>query len=67
MPKRLLTMRRLSCRVPFRLACSRTKAYAASRVPFEPAFETNLSFAAAILVRSGMGVFVYDQNRLHLP
>lgn len=31
-----------------------------SHVPFEPAFETNLSFAAATFVRSGMGVFVSD-------
>jgi DNA-binding transcriptional LysR family regulator len=37
-----------------------TESIRRSRVPFEAALETNLSFAAATLVREGMGVFITD-------
>jgi len=37
-----------------------TESIRRSRVPFEVALETNLSFAAATFVREGMGVFITD-------
>jgi DNA-binding transcriptional LysR family regulator len=44
-----------------------TQSIRRSRVPFEVALETNLAFAAATLVREGMGFFIADPLILLSP